>query len=169
MWSTPNCGRICGQKRFPPKPAIIHRPGREAFSAFHVGWIVTLRAGECKSFLREGKQVPCCKQGKIFTPPQSRTASVFYFSGRVNLHLGYVLQPQNCPYFPRRRTSSPPQNGHFSLISSICCCFSASLLLVKGCSFCTSCMISSGEYKFSEARSCVRSFFSISGRRTIMT
>ena len=26
MWSTPNCGRICGQKRFPPKPAIIHRP-----------------------------------------------------------------------------------------------------------------------------------------------
>ena len=46
----------------------------------------------------------------LFLQPEladAQTNTVPYFSGRVNLHLGYVPKPQNCPYFPWRRTSFP--------------------------------------------------------------
>lgn len=147
------------------KPETLYRPrtGSVVCGQYHNS------AGEIMQVLSAGRgnRYPAVNKEMACKEPQDFIR--LHFIGRVNLHLGYVLQPQNCPYFPRRRTSSLPQNGHFSLTSSMCCCFSASLLLVSGWSFCTSCNISSGEYIFTDERSCERSFFSISGRRTITT
>lgn len=53
MWSSPNCGRICGQKYFPPQTGGFSPAQGGKYFACQVGWIVTLTEGVCKSFLRE--------------------------------------------------------------------------------------------------------------------
>lgn len=92
-----------------------------------------------------------------------------HFIGRVNLHFGYVLQPQNWPYFPSRRTSSLPQKGHFVFKFSTCCCFSSGFLFVRGYSLLTIACIASCVYLGGVALREARSFFNMFGRRTMTT
>ena len=55
MRSNPNCGRICGQKRFPPQAGVFSPAQDGKCFAFQVGWIITLGEGGCKGVLREGR------------------------------------------------------------------------------------------------------------------